>query len=281
MILQCRKAGIPVSNRNFFWRADRIFGRRMHFAALAMAAALYLAPPGPATASEPLPDWQGVRLEAWTYKNRFFPSSWPEGKLGAYDWTAGNAVVSGGNLLLSVTERGSAQVQTSAPPTAGFWEVDVTLPDMVPGLVAAPLWLMSADTEADEIDFEFIGTKGLTITAWARVEGAKRKVWERGVDDPIIPGDLSGRRFRLGLAYQPNGFIEWYIDGTLAARITPADTDGKFPTLPMRPYFDLWVAKGTDPRWAGNWTPMQDGRKLTMSLGGYRYSADGPSPQPN
>jgi hypothetical protein len=224
--------------------------------------------------ADDLPDWAGVRLEPWQYKNRFFPSSWAEGKLAEYDWKPENAVISSGSLMLSITERGSAQVQTSAPPTAGFWEIDVTLPDMVPGIVAAPLWLMSTNTEADEIDFEFVGAKGLTITAWAQVNGRKKKVWERGTDNPLIAGDLSGRKFRLGINYEPEKLIEWYVDGNLSARITPTETGGQFPTLPMKPYFDLWVAKGTDPRWAGHWTPMPAGQKLTMRIGGYRFSPD-------
>lgn len=219
-----------------------------------------------------LPDWSGVKLVAWQYQNPFFPSAWGEAKLGDYAWKSENTTVEDGKLLLSVDEQGSAQVQTSAEPLAGFWEVDVTLPRMVPGLVAAPLWLMSQDPDADEIDFEFVGSKGLTITAWAKLDGTKKNVWSKGVDNPLVAGDLSGRHFRLAINYVPGKFVEWYLDGALAARITPADTQGHFPSLPMRPYFDLWVAKGTDPGWAGQWQPLAAGQKLTLTVEGYRYS---------
>ena len=40
--------------------------------------------------------------------------------------------------------------------------------------------------------------------------------------------------------------------------VTPAATaGGAFPSKPMKPFFDLWVAAGgaMDPGWAGRWEP--------------------------
>lgn len=223
--------------------------------------------------SQSLPDWTGVQLKLWNYSAPFFPSEWSETKLGGYNWKGANAEILNGSLNLSVTEKASGEVQASAYASKGLWEVEVTLPQMAPGLVAAPLWLMSKDTNADEIDFEFVGTKGLTITAWSKVNGAKKAIYSKGPSSPLIPGNLSGKSFKLGIAYDPGKSIAWFVNGERATQITPADTGGNFPSLPMKPFFDLWVANGTDPSWAGQWTPMAPGSKLTMKVTGYKFTA--------
>ncbi|MGR9172680.1 family 16 glycosylhydrolase [Hyphomicrobiales bacterium] len=223
--------------------------------------------------AQTLPNWAGVQLKLWNYANPFFPAEWNEAKLGAYNWKAANAEIVSGTLNLSVTERASGEVQGNTFAAKGRWEVEVTLPKMAPGLVAAPLWLMSKDANADEIDFEFVGTKGLTITAWTKVNGAKKAVYSMGSDAPLIKGDLSGKSYKLGIEYDPGNSITWYVNGKQIARITPVDTGGLFfPSLPLKPYFDLWVADGLDPLWAGQWTPMASGSKLTMKVTGYKFT---------
>lgn len=225
---------------------------------------------GSAVHAENLPDWKGVQLKAFNYKNRFFPSEWGEGKLGGYNWKSANAQISNGTLNLSVSEKASAQIQANDFRSKAFWEVDVALPKMVSGLVAAPLWVMGPDANGDEIDFEFIGVKGLTITAWTNVDGKKKAFWSRGPNAPLIPGDLSGKTYRLGIDYDAGKSIAWYVNGQQVARITPQDTGGIFPKLPMKPFFDIWVANGADPGWAGKWKPMAPNAKLTMKVSGYR-----------
>jgi beta-glucanase (GH16 family) len=223
--------------------------------------------------AESLPNWKGVQLKAFNYKNLFFPSEWGEGKLGGYNWRSANAQITNGTLNLSVSERASGQVQANDFRSKALWEVDVTLPKMASGLVAAPLWVMGPDVNGDEIDFEFVGVKGLTITAWTNVNGKKKAFWSRGSNAPLIPGDLSGKSYRLGIAYEAGKSITWYVDGKQVAKITPQDTGGVFPSLPMKPFFDIWVANGADPGWAGKWTPMAPGTRLTMQVTGYKVTS--------
>ncbi|MCM2458094.1 family 16 glycosylhydrolase [Rhizobium sp. CG4] len=225
-----------------------------------------------AVSAQSLPSWAGVKLETWNYTNDFFPSQWGEAKLGGYNWQAANASISGGTLLLSVSEKASAQVQANQYYSHALWEIDVVLPQMRSGLVAAPLWLMSRD-KSDEVDFEFLGTKGLTLTTWTNVNGVKSAVWSRGPNQPIIPGNLSGKRYKLGIEYEAGKSITYYVDGQKLITITSNDTKGSFPSLPMKAFFDLWAANGVDPGWAGAWQPLSGGEQLTMQVLGYKVTA--------
>lgn len=226
----------------------------------------------PFTASaQALPNWAGVKLETWNFNNDFFPAQWAEPKLNGYNWEAANADIVDGILHLKVSEKASAQVQSSHYYSRALWEIDVILPQMRGGLVAAPLWLMSKD-KSDEIDFEFIGTKGLTLTVWTNVSDRKSAVWSRGPDQPIIPGNLSGKRYRLGIEYDAGKSITYYIDGRRFITVTPNETNGTFPSRPMKPFFDLWVANGVDPGWAGAWQALSTGEYLNMRVLGYKVT---------
>lgn len=235
-----------------------------------LGAATIQAPPVP----EPLPDFSGYSLKLWDWTAPMAPSEWSEPKLGGYDWRSDHAVITDGVLNLSVSERASGQVQTLAAKAAAvsaLWEVDVTLPQMRDGLIAAPLWTFNGST-FDEIDFEVVGRTGLQLTVWTAVGGRHTAVWS----DKVIPGDLSGRRFRLGIAYEAGERIRFFVDGRVVADITPENSPKGFPTTPQKPYFDLWVANGLDPAWAGRWSPLSPGERLTMRIHGYRA---GPVPQ--
>jgi len=218
----------------------------------------------------PLPDWSKVKLQLWKYENPFVPSQWNEPKLGGYGWKSENVKIINGELQLTVSEKASAQVITggkSDSPSAR-WEVDVTLPKMRPGLIAAPLWTFN-DKAHEEIDFEIVGTRGLQLTVWASVNNQHKSVWVKWIE----LGDLSGKRYRLGIEYEAGKRVTFLINGKEAAVVTPADTAaGAFPNKPMKPYFDLWVAAGSvmDPRWAGQWEPMAPDDKLVMTIHGYK-----------
>ncbi len=225
---------------------------------------------GAKPALDPLPDWSKVKLQLWKYNNPFFPSQWSEPKLGGYDWKAANVKIVDGALQLTVSEKASAEVIAGgkSESSSARWEVDVTLPTMRPGLIAAPLWTFN-DKAHEEIDFEIVGTKGLQLTVWASVNNQHKSVWVKW----IRLGDLSGKRYRLGIEYEAGKRVAFLIDGEEAAVVTPADTDaGAFPDNPMKPYFDLWVAAGSvmDPRWAGQWEPMAPTEKLVMTVHGYK-----------
>lgn len=225
---------------------------------------------GKKLAVEPLPDWSKVKLQLWKYDNPFFPSQWSEPKLGGYDWKASNVKIVDGELQLTVSEKASAEVigGGKSDSSSARWEVDVTLPTMRPGLIAAPLWTFN-DKAHEEIDFEIVGTKGLQLTVWANVNNKHKSVWVKWVR----LGDLSGKRYRLGIEYEAGKRVAFFVDGEEAAVVTPADTaGGAFPNKPMKPYFDLWVAAGDvmDPRWAGKWEPMAPTDRLVMTIHGYK-----------
>lgn len=221
-----------------------------------------------------LPDWRGVVLRANRWSTQpFNPSYWSEPKLGPYGWSLRNAAIVDGELKLRVTEKASGQIQAwdRAFATRGLWEVDVTLPSMVPGLIAAPLWIYNRIT-LDESDFEVVGVKGLFVTLWTKVDGQHVAVWDNG-GAPILSGDLTGRRLRLGMAYEAGRSVTYFVDGRPVARATPADAKGgHFPTGPQKAYLDLWVAAGLGPGWAGVWRPMREGQSLEMVVHGYRQA---------
>ena len=236
-----------------------------------------LSPPVARTPTPPnraLPDWRGVTLRVDRWRTHpFNPSYWSEPKLGPYGWSPRNALISDGCLRLRVSERASGQIQAwdRAFAARALWEVDVTLPTMAPGLIAAPLWTYNRTT-LEESDFEVVGIKGLFVTLWARVGGRHVAVWDNG-GAPIIAGDLSGQRLRLAMAYEAGRAAVYFVNGREVARVTPADThDGRFPTGPLKAYLDLWVAAGLDPGWAGVWRPMPEGRSLEMVVHGYRQA---------
>lgn len=234
--------------------------------ALAQAAAGQSAKP----ALQPLPDWSKVKLQLWQYNNPFVPSQWNEPKLGSYGWKGENVKIVNGELQLTVSEKASAQVIAGgkSDSASARWEVDVTLPKMRPGLIAAPLWTFN-DKAHEEIDFEIVGTRGLQLTVWASVNNQHKAVWVKW----IKLGDLSGQRYRLGIEYEAGKRVGFFIDGEEAAAVTPAETEGgAFPSNPIKPYFDLWVGAGgvMDPRWAGKWEPMAPTDKLVMTIHGYK-----------
>lgn len=234
-------------------------------AVLGAAAGMMTAKAQPPPA--PLPNFAGVALRLWDWSAPFAPSQWSEPKLGGYDWRADHALIRDGELMLSVSEKASGQVQSNAAAAASsaLWEVDVTIPPMRNGLIAAPLWTFNADT-FDEIDFEVVGRKGLQLTIWSAVDGRHTAVWSR----QVIDGDLSGHRYRLGIGYVAGERIVFLVNGRQVAEVRPEDAPRGFPSTPQKPYFDLWVANGLDPGWAGRWSPLRPGERLTMRLHGYR-----------
>lgn len=230
--------------------------------------------PGPVEPASVLPPLPGP-LQENNWSNPMAPSSWSEPKLGGYPWSAGPANVrldDKGQLHLSVTEKASAQVQFSdaAFTKEGRFAFDVTFPKMRPGLIAA-LWTYNNKT-TEEIDFEVVGNKGLTVTVWANVKGEHVAVWNNG-GKPIVDGDVSGRRFLLEIDYSAGKHVAFIVDGKEVARATPANSQGRnFPVGTQKAYMDLWVAEGTHPDWAGKWEPMGEADSRTMTVHGFKQS---------
>ena len=88
---------------------------------------------------------------------------------------------------------------------------------MRPGLIAAPLWTFN-DKAHEEIDFEIVGTKGLQLTVWASVNNQHKSVWVKWIE----LGDLSGKRYRLGIEYEEGKRVAFLINGKEGPVVTPA-----------------------------------------------------------
>jgi hypothetical protein len=215
-----------------------------------------------------LPNFAGIALVLWNYGNPFFPSEWGEAKLGGYNWKAANAQIIDDELHLKVTEKASGQIQANDASLLGNarWEVDVTLPTMRPGLIAAPLWTYNKNT-LDEIDFEVVGLNGLQLTIWTKVNGVHTAVWSK----KVVNGDMSGQRRHLAIEYRPGTIIAFYVDQKSVARVTPNDTQGGyFPSGTQKPFLDLWAANGLSPEWAGVWRPLSSDEEITMVVHGFK-----------
>lgn len=199
-------------------------------------------------------------LKLWDYNAAWTPSEWTEPKLNlGYPWAGANAVLEGTDLKIRVTEKNSGQVQqnSKAQSSKARWEVDVTLAAQVPGLIQAPLWTYNPDTR-DELDFEWVGSKGLQLNVYAR--GVS--VWSK-----LIPGDYS--RHHIAVEYEAGKSVIFIADGVELDRVTPAMTKGgAFPSSPMRAYIEAWPSGAEG--WAGKWQGA--GAGLTMTVHGFKQS---------
>ena len=199
-------------------------------------------------------------LVANGWGNLWTPSDWDEPKMNGYAWSPRNAVLADGEVTIRVTEKNSGQIQQN---DAGFsaaarWDVDVTLADRVPGLIQAPLWAYNRDTR-DELDFEWVGEKGLQLNVYA----GGVSVWSK-----LIP-DVVDRHY-IAIEYEAGKSVIFIMDGVELDRVTPAMTKGgAFPSSPMKAYIEAWpsLAEG----WAGKWVGA--GAGLTMTVHGFKQTA--------
>lgn len=222
-------------------------------------------PPPPVVKPSVLPNFAGYNLEngaSGKWGNTWTRSTWDETKLSGYSWSEKNARIVGPDLLISVTERNSGQVQADyrAVFTKARWEVDVTLAPNAPGLIQAPLWTYNNETR-DELDFEWVGKKGLQLNVYAK--GVS--VWSK----LLFPGDNSGKRHHIALEYDAGKSVIFIMDGVELARVTPADTKGNaFPQSAMKAYIEAWPTMSEG--WGGKW--LGAGSGLTMTVHGYKQS---------
>ena len=191
----------------------------------------------------------------WT--NAWASADWSEAKLGAYPWSAANARLVGKDLVIRVTEKNSGEVQQNgaAASLSSRWEVDATAAPMTPGLIQAPLWLYNKDTR-DEIDFEYVGDRGLHLTIYKRGVA----VWSK-----TIQGDFT--REHLALEYRAGRSVVFFANGTELATVTP--DMAALPDSPMKAYIEMWVT--TAENWAGRWPGAGNG--LEMRIHGFRQTA--------
>lgn len=214
-------------------------------------------PPTTPPVKSKLPALQGpIVKDGWG--NPWAPSYWAENpKLNGYDWSANNVIVDGTDVKMRITEKNSAQLQQGSgfAMSKGRWEMDVTLTAPTPGLIQAPLWTYNNETR-DELDFEWVGDKGLQLNVYAK--GVS--VWTK-----LIP-TLKDGRHHIAVEYEAGKSVIFISDGVELARVTPAETKGNvFPASPMKAYTEIWQSNSEG--WAGKWAGAGSG--LTMTLHGF------------
>ena len=220
-------------------------------------------------------DVSGMRL--WNYDASWHASEW-DNSFSYIPWRSDHVIrANNGDVILQLDRSGAPQIKSGrriAMADRGIWEVEATLPEMRQGMVVAPLWLYNEDRR-EEIDFEFVGTKGLDLSLHAYPDGEYRK---RVV--PLFRGmDFSNCtvRFKI-IADIPAGWAEMYVEDVLLHRFEKEEV-GYFVTGATRPIIEMWAARADDRgfvQWLGKWQGLSAGEALTMRIHGYRYSSELP-----
>jgi hypothetical protein len=230
------------------------------------------APAGTATPAPLAPlDLSGMWL--WNWNGKWMASEWNNAN-SQIPWRYDHVVrQSNGDIKFRLDAAGSAQLQALNGTPAysrGLWEVEATLPQLREGMVVAPLWLYDPASK-DEIDFEFVGRRGLDVTLHAYPGGVHKQNTVR-----LFAGtDMSGRRMRFGIRLDETaGTAAMLVDGQVMHSWSKAQL-GYFVTKPVKPLIELWAA---DPRlswltaWTGTWTPLAPGDSRTMTVHGYGFT---------
>lgn len=114
----------------------------------------------------------------------------------------------------------------------------------------------------DEVDFEAVGRMGSSSRSGALLTGPIPQCGLDGCSTGICQD-----RFGIGCVASERIV---FVNGREIAEVRPDDAPRGFPSTPQKPYFDLWVANDLDSGWAGRWSPLRSGERLTMRLHGYR-----------
>lgn len=223
--------------------------------------------PAPST-SELLPlDLSDMRL--WNWQGKWHASEWDHAFSDVpwrYSRITQNAA---GDTFFKLDSAGAPELQAinQTAQKRGLWETDVSLPNEASGLAIAPLWLYNKDTK-DEIDFEFVGTKGLQVNIHSYRSG-------KHVQAPVLLPSTqgwSGRRVRFGIRTDLDaGKIEMLIDGRVVHTYTRAAHPAAFPSTALKPFISMWPAK-SGLGWAETWLGKWAGEPATMVVHGFGYT---------
>lgn len=209
-------------------------------------------------------------MQPWNWDGVWHASEWDNGN-STIPWKYGRVRqgFSGDtHFVLNASGAPELKAQKGHPALRnGMYEVDVTIPAMRPGLVAAPIWLFNEKTQ-ESIAIEVVGQRHLQMTLHGNDAGARKS------EDFRMPGDFSGRRMRLAIRRHVDlGLIDMFVDGELVHTFN--EDSSAFPGSAMRPIISLYA--GDKHRWsrswAGTWTPMTGGDRVSMTVHGYRYTA--------
>lgn len=225
----------------------------------------------PVLAKLPPLDLSDMRL--WNWNGKWHASEWDHA-FSTIPWRYNRVTrQSTGDVKFRLDSTGAPQLQAlNGTPSSsrGLWEVEATLPTLREGMVVAPLWLYDPASK-DEIDFEFVGRRGLDVTIHAYPSGVHNKHTVR-----LLAGtDMSGKRMRFGIRLdQTAGTATMLIDGKVAHTFDKAKL-GWFVTKPVKPFIELWAANPQLTwltQWTGVWTPLPTGDHRTMTVHGYGYT---------
>ncbi len=227
--------------------------------------------PVPVVAALPPLDLSDMRL--WNWSGKWHASEWGNG-MSPLPWKYDHvSQPAGKDTAFTLDAAGAPELQAMGGTpvyTHGLWETEVTLPKLKDGLVVAPLWLWDSNS-SDEIDFEFVGRKGLDVTLHAPLNGQMQQNTVR-----LFAGrDMSGERHRFGIkADAAAGWVEMYLDGQRVQRWDRGSM-AFFISHPLKPMISMWAA---DPNnagfvsWTGKWPGLATGETLTMTVHGYKYT---------
>jgi hypothetical protein len=212
-------------------------------------------------------DLSDMRL--WNWQGRWHASEWDHA-FSDVPWRFSRIQqAADGKTYFHLDRSGAPELQAMNQPASkkGLWETEVTLPNEASGLAIAPLWLYNTSSK-DEIDFEFVGTKGLQVNIHSYATG-------RHVQAPVmLPGTtgLSGHTIRFGIRTDLDaGRIELLINGRIVHTYLRSTNPGAFPSTALKPFISMWPAK-SGLGWAETWLGKWAGEPTTMVVHGYRYT---------
>ena len=216
-------------------------------------------------------DLSDMRL--WNWNGKWHASEWAHAN-STIPWRYNRvARQTNGDVRFRLDATGAPQLQAQGGIPAysrGLWEVEATIPALREGMVVAPLWLYDSASK-DEIDFEFVGRRGLDVTMHAYPGGVHKQNTVR-----LFAGtDMSGKRMRFGIRLDDTaGTATMLVDGKVVHTWTRAQL-GWFVSKPVKPFIELWAA---NPKltwltaWTGIWAPLKSGEHRTMTVHGYGYT---------
>lgn len=221
----------------------------------------------------PLPPLDFSDMWLWNWSGKWHASEWGNG-MSPIGWKFDHVQKqSTGDTVFALNAAGAPELQAMGGTqvyTRGLWEAEVTLPKLKDGLVVAPLWLWDSNS-SDEVDFEFVGRKGLDVTLHAPVNGMMQQNTVR-----LFAGrDMSGERHRFGIKSDMQaGTVEMYMDGVRVHRWARGGMNF-FISHPLKPMISMWAADPNNPwfvYWTGRWAGLAPGERLKMVVHGYKYT---------
>jgi hypothetical protein len=220
----------------------------------------------------PALDLSGMHL--FDYQARWHASQW-DNSGSQIPWRYDHVRQVGKVVALRLDASGAPQLQAvEGTPweTEGLWESDVTMPSLREGVVVAPLWLYNRTTK-DEVDFEFVGRRGLDVSLHTWPGGKHLTKTVR-----LFAGrDFSGQRLCLGIKVnQGSGKIDMLLDGAPVYTWDRSKMDF-FVSQPLRPFIEMWAANPSNEglsMWTGTFTGFAPGEEMNMIVHGYRYTGE-------